>query len=102
MSTDLSSRFTLFSAKEKKQEKSPDVNGSLEIADEDVSAWIQYLQQAERVTNYQGNPVVKVRLSAWISTSQSGTTYLGGKASPDNAPQSAPAPAANPIGSMFG
>ena len=80
--SDFSARFTLFPSKEKKNEKSPDKTGNIEITIDQIQSVITYLQTAEREQDNQGNEIVKIRLAAWDNTSKGGMAYQSGKMSP--------------------
>ena len=70
--------FTLFDAKEKRNEKSPDKTGVLEIELEQAMRLAEYLTAHPGEKNYQGNDVIKIALSAWDSRSNSGLEYIRG------------------------
>jgi len=74
--------FSLFVAKEKKQEKSPDRTGSIELTIDQAMKPAEWLTAQPGEPNYQGEQVVKIRLAAWDSTSSGGLQYLRGKVSP--------------------
>lgn len=75
-------RFTLFNVKEKKNPKSPDKSGTLEITLEEAMKLADWLTAQSGEPNYQGEQVVKIRLSAWNATSKdSGLAYINGIAS---------------------
>ena len=57
----------LFKTKEKKNEKAPDMYGSIEIEPD-------YLQHLISESN---GGLVKVKINAWKNTSTSGSSYLG-------------------------
>ena len=67
--SDFSINFVQFTTKEenKKKDTSPDVTGNIEVPAEEVNALIAYLQNAERVLDWQDKEVVKIRL-AWLSS----------------------------------
>ncbi len=91
-----SPRFSLFTAKEKKQEKSPDFTGNIEILKSELVELVNHLQSQEGETNYKDETVVKLRISGWKSTSQNGLNYISGLVSEALPPRdSAPAPAAS-------
>lgn len=81
--SDFTARFSLFSAKEKKSEKSPDSTGTVEFSASELPAVIAYLQDtANMQEDYQGNSVVKLRIAGWNATSKGGLAYVNGKVSP--------------------
>lgn len=83
MTDSFNAKFSLFPSKEKKSEKSPDSTGNIEIAPTEVAALVAYLQDpANTQDDWQGNPVVKVRLAGWNATSKGGLEYINGKMSP--------------------
>ena len=100
---DFSIGFAQFTTleEEKRTEKSPDVTGSIEIAEEDVAALINHLQTAEREDNWKEEKVVKLRLAGWNRMSRAGKPFLSGKLSepyrPDSKPASAPVTAPSSI-----
>jgi hypothetical protein len=85
--SDFTARFSLFPAKEKKNEKSPDRTGNIEIAEDDIQSVIAYLQTATPEETYGGNRAVKLRLAAWDTESKNGTAYLSGRVSPPLPPK---------------
>ena len=89
--SNFSANISLFTATDKKSEKSPDVSGNIEILESEIPALISYLQTAERTANYQEGQVVKLRVSIWNNVSKAGKEYLGGKVSPPMAQGNAPA-----------
>ena len=91
--TDFSANFSLFPAKEKKSEKSPDSSGNIEFAVSDIPAVIEHLQTAERQTNYKEIEVVKLRVAGWNTESKGGMRYVNGKVSPPMAQSATPAQA---------
>ena len=93
MTDSFTAKFSLFPAREKKSEKSPDSTGSIEFAAADIPAVIAYLQDPANVQDdYQGNPSLKIRIAGWNATSKNGLQYVNGKVSPPM--QQAPAPSA--------
>jgi len=91
--SDFTAKFSLFPAKERKNEKSPDSTGSIEISASELPALIAYLQDpANMQDDWQGNPAVKIRLAGWNATSKNGLQYVNGKMSPPM--QQAPAASA--------
>ena len=92
--TDFKARFTLFRQEEKRNERSPDYSGNLEIPEDQVAALINYLGTAERST-YNDERRVKIRLGAWVETSKQGKKYFSGQATPQMG-GGEPAPVAPP------
>lgn len=81
--SEFTAKFSLFPAKEKKNEKSPDSTGSIEISATDVPALVAYLQDPSNMQDdWQGNPGVKIRVAGWNATSKGGLQYINGKVSP--------------------
>ena len=74
-------RFSLFTAQEKKQERSPDRTGSVEILKSEVPALIEYLRLQEGEPNYKDETVVKLRIAGWNATSKNGLEYINGSLS---------------------
>lgn len=100
--SDFSINFVQFTVKEenKKSDKSPDVTGNIEVPAEEVNALIAYLQNAERVLDWQDKEVVKIRLAGWNREIKKGPNqgdlFLSGKLSSPYVPQDKPA-AAKPV-----
>ena len=93
--SEFTAKFSLFSAKEKKSEKSPDSTGTVEFSASELPAVIAYLQDtANMQEDYQGNSVVKLRIAGWAATSKAGLQYVNGKIS---APMAQPAVATAPF-----
>lgn len=80
MSDNFTSNFSLFPAKEKKSEKSPDMTGTIEIPVDQINALVAHLG-TEPESDWKGDGVVKLRIAAWSSESKAGTKYLKGKVS---------------------
>ena len=74
--------FSLFTAKERKSDKSPHQTGTVEILASDIAAVINHLQTAQQENNYRDEAVVKLRIAAWETESKGGLQYLNGKISP--------------------
>ena len=97
--SDFSINFVQFTTKEenKKSDKSPDITGNLEVPAEEVNALISYLQNAERVLDWQDKEVVKIRLAGWNREIKKGPnqgdSFLSGKLSSPYVPQDKPAAA---------
>jgi uncharacterized protein (DUF736 family) len=79
---DFNGKFSLFPAKEKKSEKSPDYTGTLELSMADAMALAEWLTGQPGEQGYNGETIVKVRLAGWKATSRNGMAYLNGKVSP--------------------
>ena len=100
--SDFSINFVQFTVKEenKKSDKSPDVTGNIEVPAEEVNALIAYLQNAERVLDWQDKEVVKIRLAGWNREIKKGPNqgdpFLSGKLSAPYVPEDKPA-AAKPV-----
>ena len=100
--SDFSINFVQFTVKEenKKSDKSPDVTGNIEVPAEEVNALIAYLQNAERVLDWQDKEVVKIRLAGWNREIKKGPNqgdpFLSGKLSAPYVPQDKPT-AAKPV-----
>ena len=108
--SDFSINFVQFTTKEenKKSDKSPDVTGNIEVPAEEVNALIAYLQNAERVLDWQDKEVVKIRLAGWNREIKKGKNqgdpFMSGKLSSPYAPRVNPAaakPAADNAGWDF-
>ena len=89
--SDFSARFSLFPQDEKKSENSPDTTGNIEVLATEIPSLISYLQTAEQFEDYQGNPIVKIRMAGWTKESKQGKRFQSGKISPpmSNAPTQA-------------
>ena len=89
--SDFSARFSLFPQDEKKSENSPDTTGNIEVLATEIPSLISYLQTAEQFEDYQGNPIVKIRMAGWTKESKQGKRFQSGKISPpmNNAPTQA-------------
>ena len=97
-----SPRFSLFTTKEKKQEKSPDFTGNIEILKSELAELVEHLRSQEGETNYKDEVVVKLRISGWESTSKNGLGYISGLVSEALPPrEEAPAPASSAAPSDF-
>ena len=100
--SDFSINFVQFTTKEenKRTEKSPDVTGNIEVPADQVNALISYLQNAERVLDWQDKEVVKISLAGWDNEIKQGKNkgnyFLSGKLSSPWVPQDKPA-AAKPV-----
>ena len=95
--SDFSINFVQFTTKEenKRTEKSPDVTGNIEVPADQVNALISYLQNAERVLDWQDKEVVKISLAGWNNEIKQGENkgnyFLSGKLSSPWVPQDKPA-----------
>ena len=100
--SDFSINFVQFTVKEenKKSDKSPDVTGNIEVPAEEVNALISYLQNAERVLDWQDKEVVKIRLAGWNREIKKGKNqgdpFLSGKLSSPYVPENKPAAESKP------
>ena len=86
-------RFSLFPAKEKTKETSPDYTGNLELTLSEVGELINWLKEQPGEQDYKGETVVKIRLAGWRAESKGGLQYLSGKMSPPLPPREAAATA---------
>jgi hypothetical protein len=82
--SDFSAKITLslFPAKEKKSDKSPDMGGDIEIPASAISELVTYLRTADSEMNWKDEPVVKLRASVWSNEMKNGGKYLKGLVSP--------------------
>jgi hypothetical protein len=71
-------KFSLFRQEEKRNEKSPDYSGGIEVLETEVAELVEHLQRGPREDDYQGRRVVKLRMGAWLKESKNGKKYLGG------------------------
>ena len=100
--SDFSINFAQFTVKEenKKKDTWPDVTGNIEVPAEEVNALISYLQNAERVLDWQDKEVVKISLAGWNREIKKGPNqgipFLSGRLSAPYVPQDKPA-AAKPV-----
>jgi len=78
MSNDFNSNFSLFPTQEKRSGKSPDFSGTIEIPVDQIDSLIAHLGTKPE-TDWQDNPVVKLRVAGWENTSKSGKNYVNGK-----------------------
>ena len=74
--------LVLFPAKEKRNERSPDNSGNLELLTSDIPALLEYLESAEVEENYKGEKIVKLSVATWINEMKDGRKYLKGLVSP--------------------
>lgn len=106
--SDFSINFVQFTTKEenKKTEKSPDVTGNIEVPADQVDALIHYLQNAERVLDWQDKEVVKISLAGWDNKikqgKNKGNPFLSGKLSSPYVPQDKPAAESKPAADNAG
>ena len=100
--SDFSINFVQFITKEenKRTEKSPDVTGNIEVPADQVNALISYLQNAERVLDWQDKEVIKISLAGWNRQIKQGKNegdpFLSGKLSSPWVPQDKPAAESKP------
>ena len=80
MSTEFNSNFSLFPTQEKKSEKSPDFSGTIEIPVDQINSLVGHLGTKPE-SNYKDEPVVRLRVAGWKTTSKSGKNYVNGKVS---------------------
>ena len=80
MTIELNASFSLFTATEKKKERSPDYSGTIEIPVDQVDALIAHLG-TQPENNYRDEPVLKLRVAGWNATSKGGKEYINGKVS---------------------
>ena len=80
MTIELNASFSLFTATEKKKERSPDYSGTIEIPVDQVDALIAHLG-TQPENNYRDEPVLKLRVAGWNATSKGGKEYINGKIS---------------------
>ena len=78
--SDLNANFSLFPAREKKSERSPDYSGTIEIPVDQIDALVAHLG-TEPEESYGDTRVVKIRVAAWATESKAGNKYLKGKVS---------------------
>jgi len=71
-------KFSLFDAKEKKTEKSPDKTGSIEIELGEAMKLADYLAGHPGEPGYGGKTVIKIPLNAWNTESKDGLRYIYG------------------------
>lgn len=84
-------KFSLFPAKEKKSEKSPDHTGSIELPISDAMKLAEWITAQPGEQAWNGEQVIKIRLAGWAAESKNGLAYINGKISPPLPPQNAPA-----------
>ena len=70
-------RFSLFTTKEKKSERSPDMSGDIEIPVSQLDELRQHMA-GEAVMNYKDEPVIKLRIAGWNTESKNGVKYING------------------------
>lgn len=78
--TELNASFSLFPAKEKKSERSPDYSGTIEIPADQIDSLVAHLGTAPD-SNWKDEPVVKLRIAGWKAESKAGMQYVNGKVS---------------------
>tara|TARA_B100000287_G_C20625230_1_gene777505 strand:- start:976 stop:1263 length:288 start_codon:yes stop_codon:yes gene_type:complete len=74
-------RLVLFNNSEKKSQNSPDLSGNIEFTLQDAMALADWITGQEGETNYAGDTVVKVPVSAWHRESKNGTSFVSGQMS---------------------
>ena len=77
---DLNASFSLFPAKEKKSERSPDYSGTIEVSVDEIDALVAHLGTAPE-NNWKDEKVVKLRIAGWSAESKAGMKYINGKIS---------------------
>jgi len=90
-------KVALFHQSEKRNEKAPDYTGTLEIAAGDIGELVKYLNNADQEDDYQGNPIVKLSLSAWINETRAGKKYLKGSLGEPYRPDAAKTAKVDPL-----
>ena len=88
MTIELNASFSLFTATEKKKERSPDYSGTIEIPVDQVDALIAHLG-TQPENNYRDEPVLKLRVAGWNATSKGGKEYISGRVSKPLPPMNA-------------
>lgn len=63
-------KLTIFQAKEKKSDRSPDKTGAIELDLPEAMKLAEWLMAQPGEKNYNGDPVVKINVAAWDRTSQ--------------------------------
>ena len=77
--TAFDAKLTLFDVKQKKSNKAPDKTGSVELELNEAMKLAEYLTSQPGEEGYGGKTVIKIPVSAWNQTSQTGTQYISGK-----------------------
>ena len=96
--SNFSAKLSLFPVKEKTKENSPDMTGDIEIPTNLTSSLVSYLQSAEPESDWQDNPIVKLRVSTWENEMKDGRKYLKGQVQePYKKPAEGAAPAPAPV-----
>ena len=91
---EFSAPLSIFPAKEKKSENSPDYTGTVEISTAELQSMVNYLRNADHEMNWKDEPVIKLRISAWSNETKGGQRYLKGSLQPPYKPDAAtPSPA---------
>jgi len=91
MSDAFQGKFSLFPAKEKKSEKSPDHTGSVEFPVSEAMKLAEWITAQPGEANWNGEQVIKIRIAGWASESKNGLSYIRGSMSPPQPQQAAPA-----------
>ena len=78
--SDFNASFSLFPAQEKKNERSPDYSGTIEIPVDQLNALMAHLG-TEPELNWKDERVLKLRIAGWSAQSKSGKSYVNGKVS---------------------
>ena len=63
-------RFTLFPAREKKHQRSPDRTGSIELKIEEAMKLADWIVAQPGEVNWNGDTVIKISLAGWDKTSE--------------------------------
>ena len=74
-------RLVLFTNNEKRSEKSPDMNGTIEFDLSNALALAEWITAQPGEENYAGDKVIKVPVSAWNRESKKGTNFVSGSVS---------------------
>lgn len=85
--SDFNGRFSLFPTKEKKSEKSPDYSGTIELPVAEAMAMAEWITAQPGEDDYNGKPVIKIRLAGWKTKSKGGLNYLSGRVQPSTPQQ---------------
>jgi len=89
MSDAFQGKFSLFPAKEKKSEKSPDHTGSIELPIDQAMKLAEWLTAQPGEESWNGEQVIKIRIAGWASESKNGLAYIRGSMSPPQPQQAA-------------
>lgn len=77
--TAFDAKLTLFDVKQKKSDNAPDKTGSVELELNEAMKLAEYLTSQPGEEGYGGKTVIKIPVSAWNQTSQTGKQYISGK-----------------------